>query len=735
MKELAVAFVWHLHQPYYTDPLTQTSPFPWVRLHATKGYFDMGILLEEHPEMQVTVNLTPSLVLQLQEQEQRTVTDEFLCHASRPAADLTREERAFILRHFFAANWDTMVRPHDRYYGLLIQRGLAPREEELPSLLRRFSQQDLLDLQVWHNLTWCGHRAVARYPVLQELRTKGRQFTEFDKQTVLAVQHEIITQIIPLYRRLEARGQIELSTTPFFHPILPLLIDTEFARRSRPDAVLPGRFAHPEDAEGQIRKALVFHEAVYGRRPTGLWPSEGSVCPELIPILARHGIRWTATDEGILARSVDHWRRNEQLYRSYRIHTEPGDVAVLFRDRELSDVIGFTYARNPAPEGVADFTARLRAIASHSPEARPLVSVILDGENPWENYPDGGEGFLRGVYGAMVQGEDSDVRFQPVIPSREVEEHPPAVQLGRLHTGSWINADLKIWAGHVEDNDAWDRLRETRSFLTREEQAAKAPPEALQKAWDGIYAAEGSDWFWWYGDEFETDHKAVFDGLFRTHLANVYRLLGAGVPEFITAPIWRRRETGMTIRQPTALISPTLDGVVTNFYEWRGAGYIEGRASLSAMHKKAGMFSRIYFGFDLEQFYLRLDPQAPQGGPEASEPGFLSPDGWEIHVEVVEPHPVKLVFPLELSERPQFTILVNSNGTGFAPHRTYETIRRKKIVELAVPLKELGLVPETRASLVIKVVQGDIEVERYPAQESLVLTVPDHTFEARMWQA
>src|SRR5207244_3809681 len=245
MKELAVAFLWHLHQPYYTDPLTKTAPLPWVRLHAIKGYFDMGLLLDQHPDVRVTVNLTPSLLLQLLELADGSVADLFWTHTARPAADLTGDERVFILRHFFAANWDTMIRPHDRYYGLLIQRGLTLSEEELARLVLRFSVQELLDLQVWHNLAWFGHAALQRIQALRELIAKGRQFSESEKQTVLAAQREVLTRLVPLYRQLQDRGQIELSTTPFYHPILPLVIDTDIARRARPDCALPARFAHP----------------------------------------------------------------------------------------------------------------------------------------------------------------------------------------------------------------------------------------------------------------------------------------------------------------------------------------------------------------------------------------------------------------------------------------------------------------------------------------------------------
>lgn len=728
MKTLAVAILWHLHQPYYTDPLTQSSPLPWVRLHAVKGYYDMGVLLEEYPEARVTVNLTPSLLCQLQESASGAVTDVFWTYASRPAADLSEQERRFILRHFFSANRDTMIRPHDRYYGLLIQRGTHPRDEELDGLARRFSVQDLRDLQVWHNLAWCGHRARARFPQLRDLLAKGRSFSESDKQTVLTTQRAILNEIIPLYRRLQERGQIELSTTPFFHPILPLLIDTDSARRARPESALPQRFAHPEDAEAQICKALDFHESLFGRRPVGLWPSEGSVCPELIPILTTLSIRWAATDEGVLARSVDQWQREAMLYRPYRAPVDGGDVALLFRDRDLSDAVGFTYARNPPDTAVADLCSRLQAIAGRSPEARPLVPVILDGENPWEQYPDGGEGFLRGLYAMLSSGKGHGVRVQSVTPGRELEEYPPTARLERLHTGSWINADLKIWMGHAEDNDAWERVGKTRRFLCAREETGVVPAATLRAAWDELYAAEGSDWFWWYGDEFDTDHKALFDQTFRLHLANVYRLVGAEVPEFLTAPVLRQ-SVKVDVREPRALIAPSLDGLVTDFYEWQGAGYVDGRPPLSAMHSQQAFFSRLYFGFSLEQWYLRLDPLNTLAPDETGDDEPVA-----VQVHLLEPTQTTLRFRLDLPDPPQFTLRLSQDGAASEPARTFETIRRKKIIELAVPFTDLGLQAGMRVRFVVTVMRGELELDRIPSHQPLAFTVPDQTFEGVMWR-
>src|SRR5687768_14137590 len=277
MKDIRLSFLWHMHQPYYTDPVTGSTSMPWVRLHATKAYFDMAFLMAKFPDVQATFNFTPSLLLQLAELSSGAVTDLFLEYAQRPAADLAPAEKAFLIRHFYSANWATMVRPFPRYHELLVKRGTDIHGQDLDKLTRQFSTQDFLDLQVWHNLAWFGFGTIQRYPRLAALRQKNRAFTEDDKREVLALQRAAIQDIVPMYRALGDRGQVELTTTPFFHPILPLVIDSDFARRARPDLPMPARFHAPDDAHTQIRRAVEYHTRTFGRPPVGLWPSEGSV--------------------------------------------------------------------------------------------------------------------------------------------------------------------------------------------------------------------------------------------------------------------------------------------------------------------------------------------------------------------------------------------------------------------------------------------------------------------------
>ena len=374
MKDIRLSFLWHMHQPYYTDPVTGSASMPWVRLHATKAYFDMAFLMERFPDMHATFNFTPSLLLQLAELGTGAVTDLFLEYAQRPATDLSPPEKAFLIRHFYSANWATMVRPFPRYHELLVKRGADIHGQDLDKLTRQFSTQDFLDLQVWHNLAWFGFGTIQRYPRLAALRQKNRGFTEDDKREVLALQRTAIQDIVPMYRALADRGQVELTTTPFFHPILPLVIDSDIARRSRPDLPMPARFHAPSDAETQIRRAVEYHTLTFGRPPVGLWPSEGSVCPEMVPFLHKAQLRWFATDEGILARSFHlagrYWNRQHDLYQPYRVGAESQAMTMVFRDRELSDNFGFVYHKTNPDSAADDVLRRVRDIAMNVQERR-----------------------------------------------------------------------------------------------------------------------------------------------------------------------------------------------------------------------------------------------------------------------------------------------------------------------------------------------------------------------------
>lgn len=725
MHTARVCFLWHMHQPYYTDPVAGFASMPWVRLHAIKAYYDMAWMMERHPSIRATFNFTPSLLIQLQEFSSGSVGDLFLHYAQRPAADLAPPEQAFIIRHFFAANWGTMVRPFPRYHELLVKRGLDVTRQPLDRLAAQFTTQDLLDLQVWHNLAWFGYGLTARHPRLDELRTKGRGFTEDEKQEVLAFQRQAVGDIIPMYRRLAESGQIELTTSPFYHPILPLLIDTEFARRSRPEAHLPSRFQAPADAEAQIRKAVSLHHEVFGAAPGGLWPSEGSVCPELIPMLHAAGVKWTATDEGVLARSLEQWDRQAALYQPYLAGPSGQEIRIVFRDRELSDAFGFVYSKLTPESAVEDVLHRLRGIASQQAGEEALVPVILDGENPWEHYHDGGERFLAGLY-AMLDGAATTgrgpVHLSTATISGALAAHPHPRRLDRLHSGSWINQDFKIWIGHAEDNRAWDLLKLTRNRLA--EVTDTLPPEQARGAWEELYAAEGSDWCWWYGDDFETDYKSEFDRLFRMHLRNAHTRAGLPVPDALDEPLIGVHEA-RPFRLPVTLLTPTLDGRVTDFFDWHGAGSIDPAPPLGAMWKSQTFFTGIYFGFSLDALFLRLDP----GEALLDEASGLTV---ALHIATAQ-GAYQLAFPI--TPPPEtFTLSGRANGNGWTEIGRYGTISCRKILELAVPFKDLRLQAGQEFKLSVAVLQNGAEVDRYPRQQPVGLTVPDDNYEATTWR-
>ena len=527
---LSVALIWHLHQPLYRELASWRCHLPWVRLHGVRAYHDMPDLLGAYPTLKATFNLVPVLLSQLELYVEHGASDDYLEHARIPADALDPDQRVFLLTHFFKCQHERMLKPLPAYARLLERRGPDLDPQSLRAAAQRFTTAELRDLQVLFNLVWFGPRALRCLPELVELRRKGAGFSEADKQRVLDLQREVLGRVIPLYRRCTERGQAELSSSPFYHPILPLLIDSDCAARARPDAPRPPRFAYPSDAGTQIRRALESHRRRFGRPARGLWPSEGSVSPAAAELCAAAGVDWIASDEGVLQRSLEGYQRDRDLYRPWRFETPSGAVHLFFRDHELSDRIGFVYAGHPPAEAAADLIARLEHKADTLAPGS-LVTVILDGENPWEHYLDGGEPFLQALY----QRFERSRKLRTVTPAEFLAQQPRIDPLPTLHTGSWIDADFAVWIGSRYENRAWELLGRARRWL--EQQAEGLPSEKRAAAFEALYAAEGSDWFWWFGERFSSSDDGEYDRLFRQHLGQVYRAAGAPVPEDLRRPV------------------------------------------------------------------------------------------------------------------------------------------------------------------------------------------------------
>jgi len=724
-----VAFLWHMHQPFYRDLVTDEHVLPWVRLHALKDYWGMVALLREFPAVKATFNLVPSLLVQLEAYARDEARDRHLELSLKPATQLTDEERAFCIEQFFHAHRPRMIDPFPRYRELLDLRGNGAISAHAQASL--FSTDDLRDLQVWHKLAWVDawyHDHDAR---VRGLLDKGRRFTEDDKTTLRAVELELLRNVIPEYAAAAARGQVELSTSPFYHPILPLLCDTDVHLRAHPHTRMPRQpFRHPEDAAEQLARAVALHGRLFGRSPQGLWPSEGSVSDAMVPLVARAGFRWMATDEEILARSLGsafthsgdgHVEQPERLYQPYAV----GPVACGFRDHTLSDLIGFTYA-SWSPDGAADdFVYRLvtagRRYAARTDGGEATIFVILDGENAWEHYERQGRPFLRALYGRLAA--------HPEIRTVTMTEAcaAPTETLPSIAAGSWINGDFYIWIGHPDDHRAWSQLAEARQAL--DAAATSATPDALARAREEILIAEGSDWFWWYGDDHSSEHDLAFDDLFRRHLRNVYRALERPVPEELFVTNITTDPPALPVEPPTGFIEPIIDGAVTHYFEWIGAGCVDAGRAAGTMQQagdRAAMVTRVEFGFDLQHLFVRVET--------AETMRDLLERGVDLRIRFLKPAGVRVVIPPGATD-----VRLEQHAAADADWRPRRcaglTAAVDRILEVRIPFRCLDSQAPERVAFLVSLTREGAELELHPRHGPIEIEVPDERFASRNWTA
>jgi alpha-amylase/alpha-mannosidase (GH57 family) len=728
---LFIAFVWHMHQPYYKDDVTGSYILPWVRLHGIKDYYDMPALLTDFPAIHQTFNLVPSLLKQIRDYVEHGAVDKFLDLTLKPATELDPGDKLFLLKNSFMANWDTMIRPYPSYWALLDRRGFSVSPNDLDNATRYFTTQDYLDLQVWFNLSWFDPSFKQTDPFLQGLIRKGSGFSENEKIILIQKQREVMALIIPVYKQLAEAGRIELTTTPFYHPILPLLFDTDLAKVAVPDIHLPTkRFVHPEDAKAQVERALKYHENIFGKRPSGMWPAEGSVAEEIIPLLADSGIQWIGSDEGVLGRSLGvHIDRDFAgvmknpaiLYKPYLVGKGDKRVSIVFRDHTLSDLIGFVYSKWDYKNAVNDLIDRLHRVRRELSDGAHLVSIILDGENAWEYYQNDGRDFFLYLY-ERLSGEQG---LRCVTVGEYLQEHPAQSSIDRLHAGSWINANYRVWIGHEEDNRAWDLLAETREALT-DYASGNADPEKLAMAWEEIYIAEGSDWCWWYGDDHYSDNDAEFDLLFRTHLMNVYRIIDIDIPDELQISILREDRQALPTVELTAFISPTIDGQVTNYFEWLSAGFYDVSQGGGAMHRGVSIITHIYYGFDLKNMFLRIDPSWSLKDDKISElaffVNFLNPKNMDVEIRITPQ-----------DRRVSATLFRGDNGNR-QQTAVINTVAANDIIELAIPFDLLGVKQNDDLQIFVTVERSGSEIEKWPYRGYIQLKVPTDDFEAMMWQ-
>jgi len=615
-----LCFLWHMHQPFYKDLWSGQYKLPWTRLHALKDYAGMVEILAEFPGVHQTFNLVPSMVAQIDDYAEGTASDPFLDCALAPAEDLSEAQRNFIFKYFFQANAEKIIHRYPRYRELYEKRD-------------PFSTQDMRDLQIFSQIAWFDEDLLARDAELIELIRKGRDFSREDQALMARKQKQALERVLPAYRQFAARGQIEISTTPFYHPILPLLCDSDIGAVPHPGLRLPSRFHYPQDARHQLERAYTYMEEKFGVVPAGLWPSEGSVSDHALALAADCGFQWAASDNGVLGRTLGRDAGVDVTYRPYVWQQGGREMKMLFRDHYLSDLIGFEYARMSPADAAGHFLHRIKENtgAENTGGRQSLVPVILDGENAWEWYEGNGRPFLRELYRRI----EDDPELESLTVSEALQKFE-AEPLQGIFPGSWINANFDIWIGAEEDNQAWELLLAARRAY---DEAPGVPASARNLAYEELLIAEGSDWNWWYGPEHGSDNRPEFDQLYRDHLANVYRALGLVPPEALFRPILKTDQPGEIYETPLNPIHLTLDGEVTSYFEWMGAGRYRPDSRSGAMHGGVPLLRELFFGCDGVHLALRLDGVGEADVQVEFETGF-------VNAEIARGRTLELKVPL-----------------------------------------------------------------------------------------
>jgi alpha-amylase/alpha-mannosidase (GH57 family) len=712
MDRIYLSFLWHMHQPFYKNLYTGEYLLPWVLLHGTKDYFDMAFILKEFPGLKQNFNLFPSLLRQLMDYEDLQVKDVYLKIFKTEPKDLTESQRIYLLMNFFNANWDNMIRPFPHYFELLKKRGFYYPKEGIKEIKDYFTNEELRDIQIFFFLAWIDPMFFEQYDALKYLKTKGRSFTEDDKKIIEEVQRSILKGIIPLYKELSGNGTIELSTSPYYHPIIPLLIDSNVAREALPDVALPDKiFQQKGDASNQIKKAIDLFFQLFRYVPRGMWPPEGSVSNDTLALYAEHGVEWMVTDEDILFKSLGAQNTRDGygnlmspdlLYRPYIWEREGRSLKVLYRDKQLSDLISFHYSRMGAKDAANDCLRRLKEIRNlvKGRVKMPIITIAMDGENAWENYSNDGWDFLRYLYdGILKEGS--------IVPTTIGEYLNVAEDFGSLSStfaGSWIAHNFSIWIGHAEDNTGWNLLSQTRDFLQNED-----PEMKIEQAWESLYIAEGSDWFWWYGDDHSSENDEIFDFLFRENLANIYRFSGKEPPEILAIPILLEDQEIKPTREPIDFIYPKIDGKVTTYFDWIGPGFLEGKGHGVAMHDTATLIKGCYYGFNDISFFLRID----------IDHNFIeNMDDLSFEINLVARSTIKIIYRVKGAMK-ESSIPVS--------------LAYSDILEMECPLKSLEIKRGEKINIWVSLKVKDMMVDRVPKRGYVSVEVPSESFEMEMW--
>jgi len=725
MSRVNLVVLWHMHQPQYRDPETARYVLPWTRLHALKDYWGMVEVLRDTPGFHATFNVVPSLGIQLEEHASGNFDDPWFTVAFKKTEELTREDKVEVLARAFQVNHERLIARWPRFVELFEWAQPAGGAQALVT----FTERDWRDLQVLSQLAWMDEFWLAKDEIVSRLAAKGKNYSELDKADLKVMQLELLGMVLPAYREAAQRKQIELSTTPFYHPILPLVCDSDIARVASPSTPLPRRaYRHPEDARDQLRRAREFHERVFGVKPAGLWPSEGSVSDQTLAIAAEEGFQWFGTDEGVLGRTLNvaFFRDSngfpanaDRLYKPYQLQLGERHITGFFRDHHLSDLIGFVYSRMEAKAAAADLHTRLRTIADRLQSATPITACLfLDGENAWEYYPGNGREFLREFY-RRIEGDQD---FRALTASEAVAAATEIPSITGIFPASWINANFDVWIGHAEDIAAWELLWDAREAYGRAASAAKkslpdAPTqESLEKAFESLLAAEGSDWCWWFGPEHSTANDAEFDALFRKHLTGIYLAIGQNAPEELAKPIKRQPEHALQLA-PTSMLHVQVDARDTSYFEWLGAGLFSPERRGGSMHGRVFYLHELRYGFEAERFCIRVDPFA-EALAEIDDP--------EFRITISGAHEVTVLVKLLRGHVGEFSI--EQDKICLLNPKAVAEVAFDRTLEIAVRRDAICPTGCGKLSLGVALWHGGLPVDVLPASGFLEIALGDEHF-------
>ena len=595
-KKLSIAIYWHMHQPVYE--LGGVFLMPWARLHAVKDYLDMVEILDKYPRLKLNINMVPALLDELVQYTEHGFHD---IHSSLTVSDigeLSDSEKEYILNNFFNSKYETMVYKYPTYRKLFKKRFASNSVT-----INNFNDQEFSDLMALFNLSWIDPTHYEKYPELHRLAKKGKNYTQKDRIRIIELHKEIIKKIIPTYKKYIEQGRIEMTTSPYYHPIMPILCDYETAAKNLPSREnLPLNLDLKKDASHQIVAAIDRIEQVFGVRPKGFWASEYCLTDKVLELFAQHGIKWTVSDESILSKSINFefvrdFKGNLEdpyyLLKTYTYENKDSNIDVIFRDLHIPSLINFEYSNLDASISAGDLYNKIKSIQNKlmvSPDDNHLLTIALDGENCWENYVNDGLDFLNMIYSKL----EEDETIETVLISDYIGRDNNKKTLNKIHPGSWINKDFNFWLGDPVKNLAWQYLNSVREDINRILQDKFDHP-GLNQAMRELYIAEGSDWFWWYGEPNNSGQDNVFDFLFREHLKNSYKFLGCDYPGYLDRSIIDTAYENSDSRLKNSnynsswLYSESID-------------LVDG-----PVFQESKIFDNINYGFDNDNIYFKLE--------------------------------------------------------------------------------------------------------------------------------